>query len=131
MQLLPRDVSDRRPGLSTAIALLACGLLAACGDDSGSPNGGQDPGLLHVCREGAISSYRIDLGSGRLTLTGTRAIVGAASIAATPNGRYLFAAMDTDKDGNGGGIASLEVDRSTGTLSQVGNAAPPPCVMTW
>ena len=99
--------------------------------EDGEDVAGRDAGLLHVCRDGSISSYRIDGGSGGLELTGTQDLAGVEAIAVTPGGLFLVAGAATDGAGNGGGIASYAVDRASGTLSRVADAAGPACEMTW
>jgi 6-phosphogluconolactonase len=69
------------------------------------------PGFLSVTtdRDGGLWAYRIDPSTGTLTPTGNIAHVGGLTVAASPDGTFVYAA--------GGGVSVARLDKSTGTLS--------------
>jgi hypothetical protein len=88
------------------LAVVTCGLLAACGDGSSPPSGtpaaettptpGPSPvpvSFLHVRHEGGdIDTYQIDGTSGRLRLAGSQRLGDVHALAGDPEGRYVFMA---------------------------------------
>jgi hypothetical protein len=98
--------------IGLGLAVLTCGLLAACGDSSspapGAPAALTTPtpapsptseGFLHVRHEGGeIDTYAIDGASGRLQLAGSQRVGDVHALAGDPDGRHVFTASGPRTD---------------------------------
>lgn len=108
--------------LAGSLLLAFLALMAGC--SFGGSNGSSQSGFLFVAAQGdtSLSSFSIDVGSGKITANGKSAVTGTApsAVAMTPDGNTLFVANNSGT-GQDGTVTAYSIS-ADGTVSAAGNA---------
>ena len=102
-------------GMRCYIAVIALGLLAACGGGSRSPDGAR---FVHVGGLQSIATWRVDAAGTLHAMGVVQSPYGLHDVVVRPDGRFVYAAGFGDAN-----VLQFQADPGTGRLTYVGASA--------